>query len=119
VRFTSIDEARRIEKEMASLVSFDERVSLTISGGINRYPLERNTGVVALYERARRLASEFGYELGETQVGGASDGNFVGALGVPVLDGLGVTGDGAHTLYEHILIDDMASRATLITMLMM
>jgi len=119
VRFTSIGEAQRIEREMASLASFDERVSLTLLGGVNRHPLERAPGVIGLYEKARSHAMEFGYELGETQVGGASDGNFVGALGVPVLDGLGVTGDGAHTLYEHILIDDIASRATLITMMLM
>ena len=61
----------------------------------------------------------FGCELKETQVGGASDGNFVAALGVPVLDGLGITGDGAHTLNEHILTKDIANRATLITMMLM
>ena len=51
--------------------------------------------------------------------GGASDGNFVAALGIPVLDGLGVTGDGAHTLYEHILVSDIANRAALLTCLLM
>lgn len=119
VRFTSIKEAERIEREVSAISSFDERVALTILGGVNRHPLERTEGVIALYEQARELAAGFGYELGETQVGGGSDGNFVGALGVPVLDGLGVTGDGAHTLYEHILVDDIANRATLITMLLM
>lgn len=119
VRFTSIKEARRIEKEVSTISAVDDRVSIEITGGINRHPLERSAGVIELYERAKGLAAAFGYELSETQVGGGSDGNFVGALGVPVLDGLGVTGDGAHTLYEHILIDDIASRATLITMLLM
>jgi glutamate carboxypeptidase len=71
-----------------------------------------------LYEKARDLADVFGYTLGETQVGGASDGNFVGALGVPVLDGLGVAGAGAHTLDEHILLSDIAPRATLLTLLL-
>jgi glutamate carboxypeptidase len=119
VRFTSVKEAERIEREVEAMSSVDERVSLTILGGINRHPLERTEAVAALYGRAKELAEGFGYELGETQVGGGSDGNFVGALGVPVLDGLGVTGDGAHTLYEHILVDDIAARATLITMLLM
>ena len=119
VRFTSIKEANRIEHEVGKITSFDDRVSLAVLGGINRHPLERTAGVVELYERARDLTAGFGYELGETQVGGGSDGNFVGALGVPVLDGLGIAGDGAHTLYEHILIDDIANRATLITLLLM
>jgi glutamate carboxypeptidase len=80
--------------------------------------MERTDAVASLYEKAHEAAASFGYELGETQVGGASDGNFVAALGVPVLDGLGITGDGAHTLNEHILVSDIANRATLVTMLL-
>jgi glutamate carboxypeptidase len=118
VRFSQMDEATRVERELHSLKSTDERVRLELVGAINRPPMERTDAVVALYEKARTLAASFDYELGETQVGGASDGNFVAALGVPVLDGLGVTGDGAHTLDEHISVSDIAKRATLITMIM-
>ncbi|MFN6962228.1 MAG: M20 family metallopeptidase [Pyrinomonadaceae bacterium] len=118
VRFSRIDEAARIENEIASLAPVNERVSLEISGGVNRPPMERTDAVAALYEMARDLAASFNYELGETQVGGASDGNFVAAMGVPVLDGLGVAGDGAHTLDEYILIDDIPKRATLLALLM-
>ena len=119
VRFSSIAEGERIDNVLRGLKPIDERVSLELSGGINRPPLERTPEVAALYEKARSVAASFGYELGETQVGGASDGNFVAALGVPVLDGLGVTGDGAHTLYEHILVSDIANRAALLTGLLM
>jgi glutamate carboxypeptidase len=80
--------------------------------------MERTEAVIALYEKARELAANFGYEVGETQVGGASDGNFVGALGVPVLDGLGIAGAGAHTLHEHILVSDIARRATLVALIL-
>jgi glutamate carboxypeptidase len=80
--------------------------------------MERTAAVVSLYEKARDLAASFGYDVGETQVGGASDGNFVAALGVPVLDGLGVAGDGAHTLEEYIYIDDVPKRAALLAMLL-
>lgn len=114
VRFKTMDEAARIEREILSTEPFDERVKIEIAGGINRPPLERDEKVLALYEEAKEIASSFGYELGETQVGGASDGNFVAALGVPVLDGLGVTGDGAHAVHEHIIADDIAPRAALI-----
>lgn len=114
VRFTQMAEAERITNEIRSLKNIDERVSLEITGELNRPPLERSEKVVVLYERARKIAASFDYELGETQVGGASDGNFVAALGIPVLDGLGVAGNGAHTLDEHIFIDNIAARATLI-----
>lgn len=119
VRFSSMSEAERVEAEMRSIKAFDERVTLELLGGINRPPLERTPEVVALFEEARDIASSFGYEIGETQVGGASDGNFVAALGVPILDGLGVAGAGAHMLTEHILISDIAKRATLVTLLLM
>ena len=118
VRFSTMEEAARIDAAIQGLLSVDERVSLEILGGINRPPMERTEAVVALFEKARTLADSFGYELGETQVGGASDGNFVAALGITVLDGLGIAGDGAHTLHEHILTSDIAQRATLVTLLL-
>ena len=119
VRFTSMSEATRIENEIKNLKSFDGRVSLRILGEINRPPLERTDAVINLYEKARRIALQLGYELGETQVGGASDGNFVGALGVPVLDGLGIAGGGAHTLEEFIFVDDVPQRVALVASLLL
>jgi glutamate carboxypeptidase len=119
VRFTSMKEAMRIETAIKNLTPFDERVKIEIEGEINRPPMERSKSVVKLYEKARRIAAEFDYELGETQVGGASDGNFVAALGVPLLDGLGVSGAGAHTLDEFIFIEDIPKRATLIAKLLL
>ena len=119
VRFSSMSEAARIEQAINSLAPVDERVKLRIDGEINRPPMERSERVLALYEKARRIAAEFDYELGETQVGGASDGNFVAALGVPVLDGLGVTGSGAHTLEEYVVVDDIPKRAALLAKLLL
>ncbi len=119
VRFTSMAEAERIEREIKNLKTFDKKVSLEITGETNRPPLERNEKTLALYEKAKKIADEMNYQFGETQVGGASDGNFVAALGVPVLDGLGVAGDGAHTLREHILISDIPKRAALIARLIL
>ena len=118
VRFSSLTEAERIYEEIFALKPFDERVTLEILGNMNRPPLERTPAVISLFEKARNAAASFGYELGETQVGGASDGNFVAALDVPVLDGLGIAGAGAHTLEEHILVSDIAKRATLVTLLL-
>jgi glutamate carboxypeptidase len=114
VRFAGISEAYRIERVFAGLKPFDPRVRLEVTGGVNRPPLERTDAVVALFERARDLSALLGVDLGETQVGGASDGNLIGALGVPVLDGLGIEGDGAHADYEHILIDHIAERGAMI-----
>ncbi|MGH9941187.1 MAG: M20 family metallopeptidase [Pyrinomonadaceae bacterium] len=117
VRFSTNADAERIARDIYGLKPFDERVRLTFEGGINRPPLERTAAVVALYERAREIAAALDYELGEMSVGGASDGNFAAALGAPVLDGLGVEGDGAHAEHEHIVVADIARRGALLAAL--
>jgi glutamate carboxypeptidase len=118
VRYSVSSEAERVVHELKALASTDPRVRVEVGGAINRPPLERTDAVLALYEKARSLAASFDYELGEAQVGGGSDGNFVAALSVPVLDGLGVAGAGAHTLDEYVLVSDIAKRATLLTLLL-
>jgi glutamate carboxypeptidase len=114
MRFSFAAEGNWVEKEILNLKSFDKRVQLVVSGGINRPPLERNEKVLGLYEHARGIAALLDFDLGEASVGGASDGNFVGALGVPVLDGLGIEGDGAHAAHEHIVVDDIPLRGALL-----
>jgi glutamate carboxypeptidase len=114
MRFTSLAAGRRVESEVLNLKPFDSRARLTITGGINRPPLERTEKVAGLYQHARQLASLLNFDLGEASVGGGSDGNFAGALDVPVLDGLGIAGDGAHAEHEHIITDDIAARGALL-----
>ncbi len=117
VRFASAAAAHKLDEAISHLHPFDERTQINVGGGINRPPLERTERVVELYEHALRLASVCDYELGETQVGGASDGNFAAAVGAAVLDGLGVAGDGAHADHEHILVADIVPRGTLLAAL--
>ena len=117
VRFSTADEARRVETALLELKPFDERAALKVTGGINRPPLERTSAVAALYEKARRVAAAFDFELGEASVGGASDGNFAAACGATVLDGLGVEGDGAHAAHEHIIADAIVLRGAFLAAL--
>jgi glutamate carboxypeptidase len=114
VRFSTTSEAERIEKEIRSLQAIDPWVRLIVTGGINRPPLERSERVLALYDQAKSIASRLNFELGETQVGGASDGNFAAAAGAAVLDGLGIDGDGAHATHELILLYDIPRRGALL-----
>ncbi len=113
-RFSTAAEAKAVAESLLNISPFDPRVRVKMTGGINRPPLERTEKVVRLYELARSIAGSLDYELGETQVGGASDGNFLAATGLPVLDGLGIDGDGAHAVHEHILIDDIPRRGAIL-----
>ena len=114
LRVSSTELGRWLEHEILNLKPFDPRAQLIVSGEINRPPLERTDKVERLYERARSIAAMLDFDLGEASVGGASDGNFVGAMGVPVLDGLGIEGDGAHAAHEHILADNIPLRGALL-----
>jgi glutamate carboxypeptidase len=92
---------------------------VTVAGGMNRPPYERSPETGRLYDTARALAREIGFELGEVpRTGGGSDGNFTAALGVPTLDGLGIDGDGAHTLSEYGLISSIQPRMRLMASLL-
>jgi glutamate carboxypeptidase len=76
--------------------------------------MERTRGTVQLYRHARALAAELDYQLPEAAVGGASDGNFTSALGVPTLDGMGAVGEGAHAAHESIVLEHLAPRTALL-----
>jgi glutamate carboxypeptidase len=114
VRIPTMADAERVTAAISGLVPRDRRVQLEITGAINRPPFERTPSVADLYRRAEAIAAELGRPLGEGATGGASDGNFTGAIGVPTLDGLGAVGHGAHALDEHIVLEPLAFRAALV-----
>ena len=114
VRIARKEDGARIERKFAALKPHDKRCSLTVTGGINRPPMERTRGTVKLYRQARTLAAELGFQLDEASTGGASDGNFTSALGIPTLDGMGAVGDGAHALHESIVLEHLAPRTALL-----
>lgn len=114
VRIARKADGPRIERKFASLKAADKRCSIAVTGGINRPPMERSRGTVALYRQARTLAGELGFVLEEASTGGASDGNFTAALGVATLDGLGAVGEGAHASHESIVVEHLAPRTALL-----
>ena len=79
--------------------------------------MEKTPGNRALWAAAQQAAAALGFEIGEAQVGGASDGNLTSHL-IPTLDGLGAVGDGAHADHEHLIIEKVPQRAALLAMLL-
>ncbi|HEY8565364.1 MAG TPA: M20 family metallopeptidase [Beijerinckiaceae bacterium] len=119
LRVVSVVDGEEYEAKLLGLTSSDPDVRVTVSGGMNRPPFERTEGVAALFERARALAAEIGFDLQDCpRTGGGSDGNFTAALGTPTLDGLGIDGNGAHTLQEYALISSLAPRRALMQRLL-
>jgi glutamate carboxypeptidase len=114
VRIARKADAPMIERRFAGLKPRNPRCSLALSGGINRPPMERTRGTVALFRRAQALGTELGFTLEEAATGGASDGNFTSALGIPTLDGMGAVGEGAHARHESVLVEHLAPRTALL-----
>lgn len=113
VRVSSVEEQTRVDELLKSLSAHHPQARLTTTGDWNRPIMSRTAGNGAMYELARAVSNRLGTELLEASVGGASDGNFVAALGIPVLDGLGGVGSGAHARHENVSITGMVQRATL------
>jgi glutamate carboxypeptidase len=114
VRIAKMKDAAGIDKKLRSLKPFNRKCKIEVTGEINRPPMERTKGVEALYEKAKIIARNLGWELEEAAVGGGSDGNFTAGLGIPTLDGLGGVGEGAHAVHESIVIAGLPRRAALL-----
>ncbi len=101
-------------EKILALKPYDPDVKLTITGGMNRPAYVKTDEIGRLLAHAQHLAADIGFELADSPMtGGGSDGNFTAALGVPTLDGLGIDGEGAHTLNEYGLISSLAPRGQL------
>jgi glutamate carboxypeptidase len=118
IRILRLKDAPVLERKFRSLKPFDKRCSITVSGGLNRPPMERTPAIARLFRMAQALARQLGIEIEESLTGGGSDGNFTAALGVPTLDGLGAVGEGAHAANESILVDRIADRTALLAKLL-
>lgn len=117
-RFVTMDEQRRLDADLRALTPEDPKARISVKRLEQRPPLERDQGVLELYEHARSLAGQIGFDLPEGSTGGGSDGCLTAALGVPTLDGLGVDGGGAHAAHEHIVIADLPRRVALLRRLL-
>lgn len=119
VRVTSMAEARRLEALFRRWEPVNPAARVRMVGGFNRPPMEFTPANQALFRRAQAVGEWLGMKVEGTAVGGASDGNFTSALGIPTLDGLGATGDGAHARDEHVELDELPRRAALLAALIL
>jgi glutamate carboxypeptidase len=114
VRIARASDAALVERLFRKLKVSDKACKLEITGGINRPPMERKAGTIALFKQAQKLAAQLGFDLDEAATGGGSDGNFTAALGIPTLDGMGAVGEGAHAAHENIVVEHLIPRTTLL-----
>ncbi|MFF7545564.1 M20 family metallopeptidase [Streptomyces canus] len=115
IRVSSQAEQDRVDAELDAIDVSDPRVRIKVDHAWNRPPMTLNAASVPLLDLAREVAREQGRaELPVAAVGGASDANFVAALGLPVLCGMGAVGDGAHAQGEFIHPDTVPAQTALV-----
>lgn len=105
---------------LMSLAGEADGVEFQVTRGVTR-PVwaPDQPGTMQMYELARSIAGEIGFDLTAGSAGGGSDGNFTGYMGIPTLDSLGVRGKGLHTLGEHIEVSSLVERARLMAGMLM
>lgn len=114
VRVATAAEGDRIDAAFDAITVSDPRVRMEIDHGWNRPPMTVNAASVPLLDTARSVADVLGWQLADVAVGGASDANFVSAMGRAVLCGLGAVGAGAHARGEFVYRDTVARQTALV-----
>ncbi|MBN9062490.1 MAG: carboxypeptidase [Rhizobiales bacterium 65-9] len=105
--------AEEMVAKVLGLKAHEEGVNVFVTGGLNRPSYEKDERVASLFEHAKALAAQIGFELKDLKTGGGSDGNFTAPI-APTLDGLGVDGKGGHTDYEQLYVSSIAPRSRLL-----
>jgi glutamate carboxypeptidase len=119
LRVPSPELAEEMTHWFLNLEPIGKDVELTVEGGMNRPPYQKDAGIADLFGKAQAIYREIGKELNDVPLtGGGSDGNFTAALGIPTLDGLGADGKGAHAAYEQIYYSSLVPRTYLCTRLL-
>jgi glutamate carboxypeptidase len=114
LRVVTPSDAAEVCATINALRPYNAKTKITVSGGMNRPPMPRTEIIAKAFKQAQSIAASMNIKIDEGSTGGGSDANFVAPLGVPVLDGLGPVGSGAHSEREHILIQSLPERTALL-----
>jgi len=117
IRVPHMASAEEVMATVTALTPEDPDCQIIVEGGIDRPPYDKFAGIAELFDHAKALAHDIGFELEDLKTGGGSDGNFTGALGIPTLDGLGADGHGAHSNDEFIFYSSLVERCQLMVRL--
>ena len=113
LRIMHISEYERVEKVIQSLTPALKDTVIEVGCDLNRPPMPFDSLMESTFEKAYSIAKECALEIKAGGSGSASDANFVAPLGIPVLDGLGASGEGFHSDEEYILTKSLPERARL------
>ena len=112
IRFWDNDDYARLEKIIAEMVDQPMLKGITIN--IERIAYKPAFTPNEGSEKLMRLIEESGRQVDLNitwqAVGGGSDANLTGSLGIPTVDGLGPIGGGMHSRSEFLVLDSIGPR---------
>jgi glutamate carboxypeptidase len=116
IRTSKVEQAEILEEKIQEICNetFVPGTKTELSGTINRPPMVKNRGTIALLDRIYSLAEQLEISLSDVATGGGGDASFTSALGIPTIDGLGPVGGFAHSEKEYLEIPSLVERTLLL-----
>jgi glutamate carboxypeptidase len=121
VRFDSPEEGERVRAELARIAAEPdlEGTQAALHGALHRPPKPETEATRRLLDAHAAVARDLGLAPREpVHSGGGTDGSLLSAVGLPVLDSMGVAGGGAHTEREFVELDSLRERAAIAAILL-
>jgi glutamate carboxypeptidase len=114
-RFSDPGIEARVLGALDELAPVRERASISVSRLSYRPAWKARPTDVELAERLSRVSVELGGgPVGHAPAAGAADTNLLGTTDIAVIDGFGPRGGGAHARSEHVLIESLWERISLL-----
>jgi glutamate carboxypeptidase len=112
IGFWTLEDFQSIVEEIKTIMntSYVPGTKSSLSGDVGILPMERNPGVVKLYEIVQEAASMLDIPLTEERTKGAADAGFPASLGIPTICGMGPVGGKWHSIDEYMVIDTFLPR---------
>lgn len=117
LRFRDRDGWEHLKTRVESLVAVNPAVRLELDFVLQMPPLT-TASTASMLAAVRDAGHRLGLQICGESIGGASDANIIAEAGVPVLDGMGPAGGGAHTPFEYVDIDSYREKARLVRSLL-
>jgi glutamate carboxypeptidase len=106
-------------RAVADEIAAAHEVKFDLNLWLNRPPKENHATEAMLFPEFQRAATDVGIKpFNWVHGGGASDGNFLGAAGLPCFDGIGPEGDHLHSAREYCRVTTIVPRAQNVALLL-
>jgi glutamate carboxypeptidase len=113
-RFVTAEAGKALDQAVRRLAAQPSvagaKIEVSVAPEATRGPMEKTAATALLVYLARAVAAELGFDFGDIRTGGASDGNYIAALGVPTLDGMGPVGGYDHSPDEYLELGSIVPR---------